>query len=85
MGPCGRLGQQHCCCMADSFLAIRTDGSGWEGWEGWERMGMMRRDGRDGRDGNDGSGWGDIGGDGREKERNLIIFVTGSEIKGKKR
>ena len=35
---------------------------------------MMRRDGM-GMDGRDG----------REKERNLIIFVTESEIKGKKR
>ena len=22
--PCGRRGQQHCCCMDDSFFAMRT-------------------------------------------------------------
>lgn len=46
---------------------------------------MMRRDGRDGRDGNDGSGWEWMGGMGLGKEGKFINFVTGSEIKGKKR
>ena len=75
-GACGRLGQPHCCCMADSFLAIRTDGSGWEAMGG---MGMMGADGRDG------SGWEWMGGMGLGKEGKFINFVTGSEIKGKKR
>ena len=47
--------------------------------EGWERMGA------DGRDGNDGSGWEWMGGMGLGKEGKFINFVTGSEIKGKKR
>ena len=76
-GACGRLGQQHCCCMADSFLAIRTDGSGWEAMgadgndaEGWERMGglgMMEADGN----GWEGWDW--------EKRENLSILLQGAK------
>lgn len=62
-----------------------ADGNDAEGWERMGGMGMMEADG------NGWEGWewmggmGGMGGMGLGKEGKFINFVTGSEIKGKKR